>query len=101
MPREPRKEPFEQLYQRLEERVARLEQGGLSLDESIAVYEEGMTLARQCQELLDHAELKVLKLKESFAPLAPRNGTALEQAPDETYEYVTDDEAPAEDDPFA
>jgi exodeoxyribonuclease VII small subunit len=92
--------PFEALYARLEEKVGRLEQGGLSLDEAIAVYEEGMTLARRCQEQLDAAELKITKLKESFAPVAAREATqAFGEAPDD-YEYVADDEPP-EDEPFA
>ena len=43
-------ETFEQVYARLEATVARLEEGGLTLDQSIALYEEGMELARRCQE---------------------------------------------------
>jgi exodeoxyribonuclease VII small subunit len=63
------KEDFESVYKRLEETVARLEDGGLTLDESLALYEEGMKLARRCQELLQQAELKVTKLQEEFASL--------------------------------
>ncbi len=58
---------FEALYRRLEETVAKLEEGGLTLDESLALYEEGMKLARRCQELLRDAELRVSRLQESFA----------------------------------
>jgi exodeoxyribonuclease VII small subunit len=58
---------FEELYQRLEETVAKLEAGSLSLDDALAIYEEGMNLARRCQEILDGAELKVTRLKEAFA----------------------------------
>ncbi len=58
---------FEVLYQRLEETVSRLEQGGLSLQESIGLYEDGMTLAQRCQELLKQAELKITRLQEAFA----------------------------------
>jgi exodeoxyribonuclease VII small subunit len=75
MARESKSETFEQLYAKLEASVARLEQGGLSLDDAIALYEEGMTLARACQERLDAAELKITKLRESFAALPP-NGIA-------------------------
>jgi exodeoxyribonuclease VII small subunit len=57
---------FEELYQRLEETVSKLEAGGLSLDDALALYEEGMNLARRCQEILDGAELKVTRLKEAF-----------------------------------
>ncbi len=67
MPSDKDRETFEQIYQRLEEAVAKLEAGGLSLDDALALYEEGMTLARRCQEILDGAELKVTRLKEAFA----------------------------------
>jgi exodeoxyribonuclease VII small subunit len=58
---------FETLYRQLEETVSRLEDGGLTLEESLAAYEAGMKLANRCQELLQQAELKVTKLQESFA----------------------------------
>ena len=57
---------FEGLYQRLEDTVARLEKGDLTLEESVSLYEEGMKLARACQEMLQQAELRVTKLQESF-----------------------------------
>jgi len=60
-------EGFETLYRELEETVSRLEEGGLTLEESLAAYEAGMKLASRCQELLQQAELKVMKLQESFA----------------------------------
>ena len=62
-------EDFETLYKRLEETVARLEEGGLTLDQSLALYEEGMKLARRCQELLQAAEIRITKLQEEFAAL--------------------------------
>lgn len=62
-----RDEPFEELYHRLERTVEKLEKGGLPLEESIALYEEGMELARRCQTILDKAELRITKLRESFA----------------------------------
>ena len=60
-------ESFEAVYKRLEETVRRLEEGGLTLDESIALYEEGMTLAKSCQSLLDQAELRITNLQDLFA----------------------------------
>jgi exodeoxyribonuclease VII small subunit len=59
-------EGFEALYGRLEDSVARLEKGGLTLEQSLALYEEGMNLARRCQELLQQAELRITRLQESF-----------------------------------
>jgi exodeoxyribonuclease VII small subunit len=60
-------ESFEEIYKQLEEVVRRLDEGGLTLDESIALYEEGMNLARRCQTLLDQAELRVTQLQDVFA----------------------------------
>jgi exodeoxyribonuclease VII small subunit len=93
MAREAKRETFEQLYAKLEASVARLEVGGLPLDEAISLYEEGMTLARSCQELLDAAELKITKLKESFAALPDRNGAEQGGNVPDDYEYVSDDDA--------
>jgi exodeoxyribonuclease VII small subunit len=58
---------FEDLYRRLEETVNRLEQGGLSLDDSLAAYEDAVTLAQQCQQMLDQAELRITRLRDSLA----------------------------------
>ena len=70
MPSNKDQETFEELYRRLEETVTKLEAGGLSLDEALALYEEGMNLAKRCQEILDGAELKVTRLKEAFTSYA-------------------------------
>ncbi len=100
MPKDAKPETFERLYARLEETVDKLEAGGLPLEQAIALYEEGMTLARQCQERLDDAELKITKLKESFAPLLERaNGRQVNEEIAE-YEYVAEDGDTEEDDPF-
>jgi exodeoxyribonuclease VII small subunit len=102
MPKEAKAESFEQTYARLEASVEKLERGGLTLDEAIALYEEGMALARKCQDMLDAAELKITKLKESFAPVAERtNGRSMGEEIAE-YEYVPEEDAePSDDDPFA
>ena len=64
---------FEQAFAQLEEIVARLESAELSLDESLALFERGQTLAAHCARLLDAAELKVKQLSpggglEDFTP---------------------------------
>ncbi|MEX0681887.1 MAG: exodeoxyribonuclease VII small subunit [Dehalococcoidia bacterium] len=58
---------FEAQYKTLEETVSKLEQGDLTLEESLALYEEGMKLAKRCQELLRDAELRVTRLQEQFS----------------------------------
>jgi len=54
---------FEEGLNRLEKIVQTLETGGLSLEEAIALFEEGMQLAKICSQLLDTAELKISQLQ--------------------------------------
>jgi exodeoxyribonuclease VII small subunit len=61
------KETFEELFRRLEETVTKLEEGGLRLERSLALYEEGVTLAQRCQETLDAAEVRIRQLRETLA----------------------------------
>ncbi len=63
---------FEDLYKQLEEKVGLLELGGLSLDDSLSAYEEAVALAQRCQQLLDGAELRITRLRESIT--ATTNG---------------------------
>ena len=58
---------FEEAFQRLNEMAESLDDGGLSLADATARYEEGMNLVRRCNQLLDEAELKITNLKDSFA----------------------------------
>ena len=53
---------YESLYARMQAIVARLEAGQLPLDEALALYEEGVTVAAACQRLLDEAELRIQEL---------------------------------------
>jgi len=50
---------FEEAMAALEDLVARLEAGKVGLDESLALYEEGMKLVRLCNAQLDRAEQRV------------------------------------------
>ena len=53
---------FEQSMDRLEQIVKELERGECTLDEAMALFEEGSKLAGSCSDLLDKAEQKVTKL---------------------------------------
>lgn len=53
---------FEDAMKELETIVQTLERGDLRLDESLRLFERGMTLAQQCRGSLDSAELKVHEL---------------------------------------
>ena len=50
---------FEASLQQLEQLVQQMEQGNLSLEESMQAFEQGVALTRQCQQALDAAEQKV------------------------------------------
>ena len=56
------KKTFEQAMGRLELIVKRLEQGDASLEEALALFEEGTRLLGGCSAQLDSAEQKVRKL---------------------------------------
>lgn len=53
---------FDEVLERLRAVVSRLEEGNLSLEESLRAYEEGVGLARSGHELLERAERRVEEL---------------------------------------
>lgn len=61
----PAKTPdFESSLKKLEALVARMEEGNMSLEESLKAFEEGVHLTRLCQETLGAAQQKVQQLME-------------------------------------
>jgi len=50
---------FEKDLERLEKTVEALEAGGLSLDDALKRFEEGIKLARRCEKALTEAERKI------------------------------------------
>ena len=63
---------FDKALDELRAVVARLEQGGLPLEESIALYERGAALHGHCGKLLDSAELRVQRLVDGQGGGSPR-----------------------------
>jgi exodeoxyribonuclease VII small subunit len=55
---------FEKSLQELEQLVERMEQGDLSLEESLKDFERGIELTRSCQQALQNAEQRVQILLE-------------------------------------
>lgn len=53
---------FEEAFTELEETVRKLEAGGLTLEESLALYERGQALAARCNAQLDAAQLRIVQL---------------------------------------
>jgi exodeoxyribonuclease VII small subunit len=54
---------FEESLEVLEEIVGRLDEGQLSLDDSLRCYEFGVLIARRCEKMLDEAELRISRLQ--------------------------------------
>ncbi|MCG7854561.1 MAG: exodeoxyribonuclease VII small subunit [Methanoregulaceae archaeon] len=53
---------YEELISELKEIVKKIEDNETGIDESIALYERGALIVRQCEELLASAELKISML---------------------------------------
>ena len=68
MPKKKTTSLFEDSLEELEQLVSQLEQGDISLEESLKSFERGVTLTRTCQKALQEAEQKVQILIE-------KNGT--------------------------
>lgn len=65
MPKKAEQSPnFEKALDELEKLVERMEQGELTLEESLKSFERGMELTRYCQKALDEAQQKVDQLLE-------------------------------------
>ena len=66
---------FEEAMAELDELVSRMEDGELSLDESLKAFERGVMLTRKCQEALSQAELRVKTLTDAdtLEDLSSRN----------------------------
>ncbi len=55
---------FEKSLQQLEQIVSKMENGDLGLQDSLSSFEQGIKLAKQCQDTLSEAELRVEQLIE-------------------------------------
>jgi exodeoxyribonuclease VII small subunit len=60
-----KKMEFEDALTKLTENVRKLEEGTISLDESLKVFEESIKLSKYCSDYLADAELKIKKLVET------------------------------------
>ena len=61
--------PFEESLSKLESLVERMEEGDLSLEDSLQTFEQGIKLIRECQNALNSAEQKVKLLIEQNGEL--------------------------------
>ena len=67
------KENFEESMKKLEDIVTELENGNLNLDETVNKFEEGMKIAKQCNNILADAEKKITILLENDGELKEEN----------------------------
>lgn len=68
------KQTFESSLGELERIVRKLEDGEMSLEESLKLFEDGVNLSRECQQRLDQAERRIeVLLKDADGNLALRD----------------------------
>jgi len=75
------KEKFEVMLAKLEEIVRRMEAGEMTLEESLAAFEEGIKLSRNCSKTLDEAQRKVEILLQDGEKLAAAPFVGAESEP--------------------
>ncbi len=61
---------FDEYSQRLQEIIKKLEKNEVSIEEGTKLYEEGVTIAKKCYEILQENKGKVTILKEELDKLA-------------------------------
>ena len=64
---------MEESVKRLEEISEKLE-SGVSIDESLKLYEEGCKIAKQCLKDLEKAKGKIIMIKKEFTEKDENNG---------------------------
>ena len=57
---------FEEAFGLLGEVVSSLEEGGLTLEDSVDLYKKGMMLTKHCNELLNKVQIDITNIKEQF-----------------------------------
>lgn len=58
----PKKKTYEDAIARLEEITGQLEKGGIPLEQSLKLFEEGTKLSAYCYKILNEAQQKVTEL---------------------------------------
>ena len=69
---------FEEAMQELENIANELENGNLSLEDSVSKFEEGMNISKKCNEIIENAEKKITILLQKDGKLEEENFEAEE-----------------------
>jgi exodeoxyribonuclease VII small subunit len=56
--------PFEQAIKKLTDIVSKIEDGQISLEQSLTQYEQGMELIKHCRNILQKAEKKIEQISQ-------------------------------------
>ena len=64
---------FEEAMKKLEALAQELEKGDLDLDQSVQKFEEGMALAKKCNDILEKAEKRITILMQEEEGLKEEN----------------------------
>ena len=67
------KASFEDNMESLEKIVSELEKGDLNLDDSIAKFEDGIRISKECNKILEEAEKKITILLEKDGDVKEEN----------------------------
>lgn len=67
------KASFEDNMESLEKIVSELEKGDLNLDDSIAKFEDGIKISKECNKILEEAEKKITILLEKDGEVEEKN----------------------------
>lgn len=63
---------FEAALRELEDRVRKLDGGDQPLEDALRLFEEGVGLVRECQELLEAADRRIVELSETPSGVAEK-----------------------------
>ena len=64
---------FEELMANLESIVQELEKGELNLDDSVAKFEEGMKISKECNKILENSEKRITILLENNGDISEQD----------------------------
>ena len=63
-----KKTDYQALNREMDEILTKLQSSDLDIDEAVAAYERGMTIAKEIESYLKDAENKITKIKASWDP---------------------------------